>query len=223
MERLHLTINMNTGAKLFFTSDLHLGHNNIISFCQRPFKDVEIMNEALIANWNEVVAPGDIVFALGDIFWNHNTKFMKEVYARLNGTIYFIPGNHDSNDAYKQKFPNVTVLSDVVTLFLILHDEIEEVTYNYQIQLSHIPLMTWPQRIKRNCFHLHGHVHTMLVGHNTGCDANIPKWPNQYDIGVDFNNYAPIEIRDILAKLNLSPGSSVKELSKEVLERNLSE
>lgn len=50
----------------FFTSDTHFNHANIIRFCNRPFKDVEQMNETLIANWNRVVGTNDIVFHLGD-------------------------------------------------------------------------------------------------------------------------------------------------------------
>jgi len=50
----------------FFTSDTHFNHANIIKFCDRPFKDVELMNETLIANWNRVVGLDDTVFHLGD-------------------------------------------------------------------------------------------------------------------------------------------------------------
>ena len=42
------------GSGVFFTSDTHFNHTNIIRFCSRPFKDVEHMNETLIANWNRV-------------------------------------------------------------------------------------------------------------------------------------------------------------------------
>ena len=43
------------GNKVFFTSDTHFYHANIINFCKRPFANVETMNEALIENWNAVV------------------------------------------------------------------------------------------------------------------------------------------------------------------------
>lgn len=54
------------GSGVFFTSDTHFNHANIIRFCNRPFKDVSHMNEAIISNWNRVVGPEDIVFHLGD-------------------------------------------------------------------------------------------------------------------------------------------------------------
>ena len=54
---------------LFFTSDTHFHHANIIRFCDRPFRDVEEMDEILIRNWNEVVGPEDTIFHLGVSAW----------------------------------------------------------------------------------------------------------------------------------------------------------
>ncbi len=53
-------------SNIWFTSDTHFGHANIIRFCDRPFKDIQEMNERLIANWNAVVRPGDSVYHMGD-------------------------------------------------------------------------------------------------------------------------------------------------------------
>jgi len=57
-------------SKIFFTSDTHFSHSNIIKFCDRPFSDVNEMNTALINNWNKVVPEDGIVFHLGDFAWS---------------------------------------------------------------------------------------------------------------------------------------------------------
>ena len=67
MEKLHIRLEQN--QKVWFTSDLHLGHRNVIRFCDRPFKDEKEMGEKLIENWNNTVGENDIVFVLGDTFW----------------------------------------------------------------------------------------------------------------------------------------------------------
>lgn len=61
-------------TKIWFTSDLHFGHRNIIQFCNRPFKSVEEMDETLIDNWNSVVKPNDLVFNLGDFAFAPNWR-----------------------------------------------------------------------------------------------------------------------------------------------------
>jgi len=80
---------------IYFTSDLHLGHANVIRFQDRPFADVDEMNEALIANYNEVVGPDDTVYILGDVSNRCPGKQANEMIARLNGHKILIMGNHD--------------------------------------------------------------------------------------------------------------------------------
>ena len=45
------------GSRVFFTSDTHFNHTNIIRYCDRPFKSTDEMNEKLIGNWNSAVGP----------------------------------------------------------------------------------------------------------------------------------------------------------------------
>lgn len=78
----------------FFTSDTHFGHANIIKLCNRPFKDVEEMNEKLIENWNKVVSEDGTVFHLGDFAFG-GSGLWNSVIPRLNGQIYLIIGNHE--------------------------------------------------------------------------------------------------------------------------------
>ena len=40
---------------IYFTADTHFGHANAVWMCGRPYPDVEVMNEAMIAAWNERV------------------------------------------------------------------------------------------------------------------------------------------------------------------------
>ena len=83
----------------FVTSDLHFFHKNIIAFhkniiadCQRPFADVEEMNEVIIKNWNEVVKKDDMVYVLGD-FSFCSREMVKELVLKLNGRKILIAGN----------------------------------------------------------------------------------------------------------------------------------
>lgn len=51
----------------FYTSDLHLGHANVIKFDNRPFANVDEMDQCIIIRWNERVSDDDTVFILGDV------------------------------------------------------------------------------------------------------------------------------------------------------------
>lgn len=84
------------GPAEFVIGDLHLGHANIIRYCARPFprKTAREMDEVLIRNWNRRVRPTDTVFFLGDLAAGGRSA--EEYLRRLNGTIRFIQGNHDS-------------------------------------------------------------------------------------------------------------------------------
>ena len=173
------------GDRVFFTSDTHFYHSNIINFCGRPFKSVEVMNETLIANWNSVVGPDDIVFHLGDFCLGGSAEWTN-ILNRLNGKIYLIVGNHDIKNlrqGYYSHFEHVAML---------MHIEVGK----QKIYLNHCPFLCYGGAY-RDTWQLFGHVHTSKQ--NTGIDAPRLQmlFPTQCDVGVDNNNFTPVSFEQV--------------------------
>ena len=85
----------------FYTSDLHLGHEQIIYFDDRPFTNVEVMNKVIIDNWNSVVNNNDDVYILGDFAWRNDIGYA--ALKQLKGNKYFVRGESNqskSNTVY---------------------------------------------------------------------------------------------------------------------------
>ena len=80
--------------KMFFTSDTHFCHENIIKYCKRPFANIAENDEEIIRRWNEKVPEDGIVFHLGDVAFGDPER-VDNILERLNGTIYLVIGNHD--------------------------------------------------------------------------------------------------------------------------------
>jgi calcineurin-like phosphoesterase family protein len=188
-----------SGDNIFFTSDTHFCHSNIIEFCGRPFKDVEEMNEALISNWNKVVGPTDIVYHLGDFCFAGSVEW-HSILSRLNGRIHLIIGNHDEKNlrqGYEKLFESIV---PQVRLFI----------EGYNVYLNHYPFMCYPG-YKPYTIQLFGHIHSSHSKFD-GLDAVIAKkslQPSQYDVGVDWNNYAPISWREVIEKIKYQKENNV--------------
>lgn len=90
------------GKRYFVIADLHFGHEKIIDYCKRPFKNIFDMNKTLVKNWNKAVRKDDVVFVLGDVALRKN--YVKEYVPKLNGKKILVKGNHDSasNEFYRQ-------------------------------------------------------------------------------------------------------------------------
>ena len=173
---------------IFLTSDIHFGHKNVIGFCNRPFRDVDHMNEKLIKNWNEVIGIDDVVYIIGDISFTGIEK-TKEILRRLNGKKHVIKGNHDKKE-------HLEILKKE---YLILnYQDYLEVEHNGKLFiLFHYPIEEW-HWMQKGTIHLHGHIHS---GPTKSDYHSITKKENRYDVGVDNNNYYPISIEDIIKKL----------------------
>lgn len=186
---------------IFFTSDTHFGHTNIMKYCKRPFSSVEEMNETLINNWNSVVGENDIVFHLGDFGFVGSQEF-KAIIERINGNIYLITGNHDRK-----------MLRDgSMNHFKFVGPELYISVNHQKIYLNHKPYLcfdgSYGRRDKTWTWQLFGHVHSGPRD-NTGLDHQrlVHLFPTQYDVGVDNNSYTPISferVKEIITEQQLS-------------------
>lgn len=196
--------------RIFFISDLHYFHTNIIKYCNRPFASAEEMNESLINNWNSAIEKDDIVFDLGDFCWGGSGAW-HSIMPRLNGHHILILGNHDRQN-YRQGYEQYF---DFVTMQLFI--EVDK----QGIYLNHIPFLTWDGCCNRNntIWNLHGHVHLTKerdeqVFKSVGMDLEIMKKysrPAQYDVGVDLNNFKPIPFEEIKRKIDFQIEHQVNE------------
>lgn len=142
--------------KTWITSDLHFGHANIMKFCPATrghFKDVSHMNEEMIRMWNESVAPGDLVYILGDVAFCSASDAAK-ILARLNGDKILIEGNHDrkavKDVSFQQSFKEIHKYLDI--------------SYNStKVVMFHYPIMEWDQ-MHRGAVHFYGHLHQNASG-----------------------------------------------------------
>lgn len=202
-----ITINKDFKGKIFFTSDTHWRHNNIIRYCDRPFDNVQEMDHALIQNWNSVVSDQDLVFHLGDFAFADRSKW-RQLVSSLNGTKFLIQGNHDRTD----DIPTECFQKIADMLQLAVWDD--ELNGYATFIMSHYPLATW-SGINRGIFNLHGHIHSTPNLKGTGFDISIARnapW-NQYDVGVDRNNFTPVsyeELKTIFTKRMLYGNKSAK-------------
>ena len=174
------------GDRLFFTADTHFNHTNMLKFCDRPFADVEEMNETIIARWNQVVWEEDHVFHLGDFCQGGSAEWTR-LLDQLNGKIHLIVGNHDLKNlrqGYIKRFEEV-----VMQQWIEVEDKM--------IYLNHYPYLCFDGGYKPNVWQLFGHVHTRE--NNTGLDAErlAYLYPTQYDVGVDNNGFAPVSYQEV--------------------------
>lgn len=185
MQKIHIDIQRN--QRIWFTSDLHFGHRNVLKFCNRPWNDEKEMEKGLIENWNKCVGDNDIVFVLGDTFWFNDSRSIKKVLSQLKGKdIYILPGNHDEFESYHRVDDlRIHLCADVVVCWFTKEGEPKR-----EVWMSHYPMMTWPHR-ENGAWQLFGHIHSQ-PGKETGVDQDLPLHWNQVDVGCDRWHYEPI-------------------------------
>lgn len=159
--------------KTFIIADTHFGHSNIIKYCNRPFTNVEDMDNQLIKNWNNAVSKNDTVYHLGD-FALGNIEKITEYRSKLNGKIFLIMGNHDSYNIKKYYEAGFEKVYD------------KPIIYQDFFILSHKPLSITENMPYVNIFgHIHNNLKYTSVSDNSFC------------VSIERINYKPILFNDI--------------------------
>ena len=188
---------------VYFTSDLHLGHESSIEFTDRPFSNVDEMNEKLIQNINDTVGVRDELWILGDFAYKVDREKVREFRNSIRcKSVHLVNGNHDKDYSQDHIFQSVQDYKELKT------------PYGRCI-LFHYPILEW-NAAHYGSVHLHGHIHStgdyntqnlmkkyrdrFPEGHkenNAGLGLRI------YDVGVDANDYRPISLEHIAMLMNL--------------------
>lgn len=194
---------------IYFISDTHFDHTNIISFCGRPFEDTEAMNYVLVRDWNNTVKPEDTVYFLGDLTFGRGRRPHKFWLDKLNGNIIFIKGSHD----YEQREgeTGITVCTNLVTEEfpnVSFHDSLEIELDNQKFFLVHDPdhvPSDWTGWV------IHGHHHN--------------NYPTEYplisfsakrvNVSVELIGYKPILATTILQLMEDNTHGNILRLSRD--------
>lgn len=160
----------------FYIADLHLGHENLLTFKredgtpERPFSTLEEMHETFIQNWNSVVTPQDKVYVLGDVVFRRKNLSLLN---RFNGTKSLVRGNHD-----------IFKIDDYLMYFKNVHTMVEK----RGIICTHVPLH--PSAVERWGVNVHGHLHRHSINDKL-----------YFCVSADRINFTPIEFTELSAKI----------------------
>jgi calcineurin-like phosphoesterase family protein len=170
---------------IWFISDLHLDHANILTFKDkdgnliRPgFTDVNHMNEHMIEKWNSVVKPGDKIYVLGDFGFTSNVE---KYINRLNGKKRLILGNHD--DVKKNK---LHLYFEKIQMWRVFREE--------NFVATHVPIH--PSSLFKVKYNVHGHTHQNIV-----IDENGHPDKRYFNVSVERLGYTPLHIDELVKRL----------------------
>lgn len=171
---------------IYYTADLHLGHEKIISMCQRPFRDLEEMHQTIIKNWNARITPEDEVYIVGDVAYRCKMPELESYLTQLPGHKHLITGNHDRHNIKSEIF---RAYFDSITDYAEIQDG------NNKVILFHYPIQEW-NGFFHGTYHIYGHIH------NSRNMANqiMEQLPKAFNAGVDCNGFTPRTLAELIAE-----------------------
>ncbi len=158
----------------WFTADTHFGHAGARALYRRPFPDVATMDAAMIARWNETVAPEDDIWHLGDFAIRQTPERMAALLAGLHGRKHLVTGNNDP--------PACLALPGWASVQPYMELAVDGVA----LVLCHYAFRTW-RGMSKGALDLHGHSH-----------GRLRPMTRQFDVGVDVHGFRPVQVAQLL-------------------------
>lgn len=157
-------------SEIWLISDEHYFHERMLEYQRRPWTRTKEQIHAMV-NWhNELVAPEDTVWHLGDLCFTENWRELWHLLKKLNGRHHMVFGNHDW--MYIWNYIEAGIIS--------AHTSFQLEDYI----LVHDPAVAGVLTDKK---FIHGHVHS----------AGLQIAPNCYNVSVEMHNYRPVNFKDI--------------------------
>ena len=157
----------------WFTADYHFGQGSARGLFRRPFAATAEMDAAMVEAWNDVVAPGDTVWHLGDFAIRQPAERVVALLATLHGTKHLIAGNNDG--------PVTLEAPGWASVGSFAEIEVEGTA----LVLCHYALRAWNGQGK-GAWNLHGHSH-----------GRLKPLPRQADVGVDAWAFRPVGLETL--------------------------
>ena len=183
-------------GKVYFTGDLHFGHENVLAFDNRPFKTVEEMDAELIRRWNNKVGKGDLTYVLGDMIWKARNDDAPELIKSLNGQIILIKGNHDRFLHNAKAKAALAGIKDSDDICVTLEDGTKK-----RVILDHFFKPMYNGH-RYQAIHLHAHSH---FTDEADFEVDFAKYLNSigcrneiYNVGCMYWNYEPVTLDEII-------------------------
>ena len=164
-------------SKIYFMSDLHYNHENILKMSDRPFSKIQDMNSWIISEITKKITPNDILIDLGDMFWHmSDTEMESQFLSKIKpGMFIKILGNHDSEKVFRTS-SKVNKYFDIITDLLDIQVNYDNT--NIMCTLCHYGLLSW-NHMAWGAIMLMGHSHGNLDEYN----ESVPDL--RVDVGVD--------------------------------------
>lgn len=164
-------------ARVFFTSDLHFGHENLCKSLRGM--TAQESDELIIHNWNSVVTKRDKVYVLGDLTMEKHYD-IERILKQLKGDIVVVGGNHDVLRCCRE--------------YQCLGIPVMGCLQYKGFFCTHVPIH--PHELSFCRGNIHGHIHKS--GIIDGFEYHPQSLGERYfNVNVEFHNFTPVPFEKI--------------------------